>query len=66
MATSLSGYHDRAVYTCDYSDKYHLLASAGGDDTLVIYQVIENGDDVKVSLVEKLVTSFKINFIDFF
>lgn len=46
MAVNLSGYHDRAIYSCDYSDKYNLLASAGGDDTLVIYQVLLNGDEV--------------------
>lgn len=58
MAVSLSGYHERAVYTCDYSDRYGLLASAGGDDTLVIYQVKLVGDDVKVSLSEKIVKLF--------
>jgi hypothetical protein len=55
MAVSLSGYHERAVYACDYSDEHGLLASAGGDDTLVIYQVKVVGEDVKVALCEKIV-----------
>jgi len=41
--STLSGYHDRTVYSCSWNAEGDLLATAGADDKLCIFKKTESG-----------------------
>ena len=48
ISCTLSGYHERAIYSIDlkdYSEDEYIVASVGGDDTLAVYKLMRGDMD---------------------